>query len=377
MGKCVLKPELKGETNMTTICHSFLTFIILIFVYAQSSVAFTDYEGCEVSSDVEFFDLTAYQVEPYVPSVDEEGNTYLKGPALANAETNHYREQYGAANVVKLSMDRYASLTATAPEAFKNFESRLVIVDPECNELKLFFGNLIGNSVVSLQTYLKMYDAAERLDHKTLQEFIRQRVRLKPKFIHEVIKLLKSDLTFDPELTKATLADQFLADMKIGENNNHKIGGELALLAFAKKGGKIKTRNLDLQAFIITPKTFRGIKQYDKMVILLSTGIAHIVPDLDVRLTKYALSQLGVSTTEILIEQIHDGDDLVCQLDEVDHWYTVEDGTVTRECNFTQLVIKSIQTNGWRSTFDEDHNPISYSRISDIYAKHGVVKVIH
>ena len=110
------------------------------------------------------------------------------------------------------------------------------------------------------------------------------------------------------------------------------------------------------------------------MIILLSTGVAHIVPDLDVRLTKYALGQLGVSTTEILIKQIHDGDDLVCQLDEVQHWYTMEDGSITRECNFTQLVIKSIQTEGWRSTFDKDHNPISYSRISDIYAKHGNCK---
>ena len=75
-------------------------------------------------------------------------------------------------------------------------------------------------------------------------------------------------------LTKATLSEQFLRDMKIGENNNHKIGGELALLAFAKKGGEIRTRNLDPQAFIISPQSLRGIKQFDKMVILLSTGVA-------------------------------------------------------------------------------------------------------
>jgi hypothetical protein len=222
-----------------------------------------------------------------------------------------------------------------------------------------------------------VYDAAERLEHKALQEFIKQRVRLKPKFIHEIIKLLKSDLAYDPLLTKATLTEQFLKDLKIGENNNHKIGGELALLAFAKKSGRIKSRNVDLQAFIISPQSFRGLAQYDKMVVLLSTGVAHVIPDLDVRLTKYALGQLGVSTTEILVKQIHDGDEFVCQLDEVDHWYTVEKGSVTRECNFTQLIIKSMQSDGWRLTFDEDHNPISYSRINDIYAKHGVIKVIH
>ena len=81
---------------------------------------------------------------------------------------------------------------------------------------------------------------------------------------NQIIKLLKSDLAYDPSLTKATLAAQFLKDMKIGEGNNHKIGGELALLAFAKKGGEIKTRSIDLQAFIISPQSFRGITQYDK-----------------------------------------------------------------------------------------------------------------
>ena len=123
---------------MTTMCRVFLTMIFFIGGYAANSLAFTDYRECELSSDVEFFDLTAYQVEAYVPSVDEEGNTYLKGAALENAAANHYRNQYSKANVVRLSMDRYASLTANSPQAFKNFESKLIIVDPECNELKLF-----------------------------------------------------------------------------------------------------------------------------------------------------------------------------------------------------------------------------------------------
>ena len=120
--------------NVKDICR---TVILVLFSsgIAPVSLAFTTIQDCDVSSDVEFFDLTAYQVEAYVPSVDEEGNTYLKGAELENAKTNHYRNQYSKANVVKLTMDRYASLTANSPEAFKNFESKLIIVEPECNEL--------------------------------------------------------------------------------------------------------------------------------------------------------------------------------------------------------------------------------------------------
>ena len=129
-----------------------INFFIGIFLLATAisgtqSVALSMSDTCEVSNDVEFFDLTAHSVEPYVPSVDENGVPYLKGADLANAEINHYRNQYKSAPIVRLSMDRYASLTANSPHAFKNFESRIIVIDPECNELKLFFGNLIGKSV--------------------------------------------------------------------------------------------------------------------------------------------------------------------------------------------------------------------------------------
>ena len=153
-------------------------FLIIIFflfpaILSTQSLALSISDECKVSSDVEFFDLTAFAVEPYVPSLDENGVPYLKGADLANAEINHYRKQYESAPIVRLSMDRYASLTANSADAFKNFESRIIVVDPECNELKLFFGNLIGKSVtreaqlrVSL-IFLPHFDVCDPLLYRT------------------------------------------------------------------------------------------------------------------------------------------------------------------------------------------------------------------
>ena len=101
-----------------------------------------------------------------------------------------------------------------------------------------------------------MYEAAERLEHKILQDFIKQRVKLRPKSTNDIINLLKSDLAYDPVLTTATLSEQFLKDLNIGQDGNHRIG-ELALLAFAKKGGVIRAEETNLQAFIISPCTPR------------------------------------------------------------------------------------------------------------------------
>ena len=99
-------------------------FLIIIFflfpaILSTQSLALSISDECKVSSDVEFFDLTAFTVEPYVPSLDENGVPYLKGADLANAEINHYRTQYESAPIVRLSMDRYASLTANSADAFR------------------------------------------------------------------------------------------------------------------------------------------------------------------------------------------------------------------------------------------------------------------
>ena len=60
-----------------------LNFIISVFFLTSTmastqSLSLTLSDECKVSSDVEFFDLTAFVVEPYVPSLDENGVPYLK-----------------------------------------------------------------------------------------------------------------------------------------------------------------------------------------------------------------------------------------------------------------------------------------------------------
>ena len=357
-----------------------LNFLLSIFLLAPAmlstqSSALTLSDDCEVSSDVEFFDLTAYTVEPYVPSVDEDGVPYLKGADLANAEINHYRQQYESAPIVRLSMDRYASLTANSADAFKNFESRIVIIDPECNELKLFFGNLIGKSVVDHTTYLEMYEAANRLDHLELTTFIEQRVKLKPKNIGDIIKILKSDLAFDPVLIKSTLTSDFLSNLNLTGNNHHILGGELALLSYAKKGGSAIFPDGKIELLFVLPESKRGLADDDKILVLLSDGSAHFIPDLDFKLARYSLEQLGVPTSIVKVKQIHNGQEFLCQIDEVGHWYRLVDGSRIRECNFNQVLIQSIQNGGWVTTFDENTSPITYGKIRDIFIKHGSVSV--
>ena len=364
---------------MTIINKRFLMILLSLIMMAltHNAKALIVPEDCKTSDATAFFALTAFEVESYIPSVDEEGVPYLKGAALVNAETNHYRNQYKDAPLVRMPIDRYAALTSKNPDALKNFESRIIIIDPECQELKLFFGNLIGTSELSLKNYLQMFDAAKRLNHLPLGEFTEQRVRLRPKLIEQVIEILKSDLAFDIALTKQTLGSDFLENMGIKNQNDFSKGGELALLSYAKKGGRIKSIERDVKAFIILPASKRSLSDTDRTVLLLSSGVVHVVSSLNTGLAKYALGQLGVPTTILRVGRLFDDSGPVCLLDEVGNWYRIINGERTRSCNFNQVLMQSLKGDGWRSTFDKQLTPISYQQISDIMTQNDSIKFVY
>ena len=350
-------------------------FLLAPVILSSQSLALALSDECKVSSDVEFFELTSFLVEPYLPSLDENGIPYLKGADLANAEINHYRHQYKNAPVVRLSMDRYASLTANSPDAFKNFESRIIVIDPECNELKLFFGNLIGRSIVNYSTYLEMFEAANRLGHQELATFVEQRVKLKPKSIENIIEVLKSDLAFDPTLISSTFTEDFLVSLDLGGKNDHSLGGELALLSYAKKGGTAAFPNEQVELFFVLPASKQGLTEDEKILVMLSNGTAYFITDLDHKLARYSLEQLGVPTSVLKVDKIHNGQKFLCQLDEVGHWYRVVNGSRVRECNFNQILTQAIQNEGWTETFDEETSPVTFKKIKDIFDRHGFIRV--
>lgn len=364
---------------MTVINNRYLIILLvsIMLTLTQKVTALVVSEDCSVSKASDFYDLTAFEVTSYIPSVDQEGKPYLQGVALANAELNHYRNQYKDAPLVRMSIDRYAALTSKNPDALKNFESRLLIIDPECNELNLFFGNLIGTSELSLENYFQMFDTAARLDHEPLREFTEQRVSVRPMFINQVIEVLKLDLAFNVNLINLTLGDDFLKNMGIEKQNSFSNGGELALLSFVKKGGRLKNDRGDIKGYIILPESRKGLEDSGQTLMLFSNGEVHILPSLNASLAKYALGQLGVPTTILRVDRLFNDSGAVCLLDEVGHWYRMIKGGRKRNCNFNQILMEALRGDGWKMTFDEQSIPTSYQQIEDIIAQNKRLEFVY
>ena len=352
------------KINKTLILVSFILCFLTV-INPNNSLAQADSSGCKISDDNIFFDLLSYEVERFVPSVDENGNTYLQGAELRHAKTNHYRKAYMKAPEVRMMYDRYASLTANDPEALENVESRVLVIDAECNPIRLFYGNLIGSSKVTLSSFFKMLETAKNLKHEKLLTYVEERVSLRPKEANDIFEMLRSDLSFDPTFISSVFKGEFLEELRPGSKMNYRVGGELALLAFARRGGKI--RNTDLQkqmkAFIFLPESYRGLKEKSKTVVLLSTGIIYVMADLDVELAAYALGQIDVSVSVLKISKLHDKNGIVCQIDEVGHWYQIINGSKRRECGFSEFLISSFIEGSWQQAIDASLHPLSFNDI--------------
>ena len=117
-----------------------------------------------------------------------------------------------------------------------------------------------------------------------------------------------------------------------------------------------------VEMLFILPQTKRGLTNDEKLLVLLSDGSAHFIPDLDHQLARYSLEQLGVPTSVVKVKHIHNGQKYLCRLDEVGHWYSVSNGSRVRECNFNQVLMRAVQNGGWVTTFDEDTSPVTFDK---------------
>ncbi len=125
------------------------------------------------------------------------------------------------------------------------------------------------------------------------------------------------------------------------------------------------------------PSSKRGLEDNEKTVILLSSGEVHIISSLNTPLAKYALGQLGVPTTVLSVSRLFDESGPVCLLDEVGNWYRMINGARSRNCNFTQVLLQSFQSDSWRHTFDKQLTPISYQQIEDIMTQNGPLTFVY
>ena len=188
--------------------------------------------------------------------------------------------------------------------------------------------------------------------------------------------MLKSDLMFDPNITKTTLSKGMLNDLNLVGNIHHDLGGEIALLSFAKKGGSVQLDVDGVEIFVIVPQSKRGLLEDHKTLVILSDGSAHLIPNLNYKLAQLALEHLGLATSIVSIGEVRDRNNISCKIDEVGHWYQMINGSRKRKCDFNQVLIKNLNNATGYYMFDEDTYPVTFMKMSQLFKEHGPIRLV-
>ena len=347
------------------------TLIFCFFSYSslQGYLYAKDAEstGCEISSADEVNQLLYATVNPYVPSVDRQGNPLL-GPEEAYFEkAQHYYEAFKDFEAILIDFDAFEAITSANAQALENFESKLFVSGFNCEKISIYRGNLLGSFKAPFEEILKLMDLALNNNNKALIEFAGKKLKALPLNIDEIIEILKNDFTYDNNSLKEILPNNILKNYITSREIPINLTSETALLTFLSLEGKLD--GAESQLYFFVPSSFKGISKNSSAVLLSSDGVIHSVPGVNVPMATEVLNRLGVPTEPIIISEIITDSSGSCSLDEAGHWQQIIDGRKIRVCPFNSLVEIMLTEKNYVNTMDYKPQVAQFSRVTKILDK--------
>ena len=244
-------------------------FVIFVSLYSVLATA-DELSNCKETNPASFFELINASVEPYLPSLDRNGNTILSEDEVFVQKSQHYYLVYRDFDPVSISMERFAAVTEVNDKALENFESKISVLGPDCNKINIYRSRLVGSYEATFAEIMDIISLGIRSENNALIQFASR--QLKPKVLpfDEMMEILGNDLALDESVVANMLSDDLRRQFVKGAKIPLESLSEMALLAFSSMGGKI-TAKVD-KSFIFIPKSFRGLDNDLETVMLASDG---------------------------------------------------------------------------------------------------------
>ena len=322
---------------------------------------------CELSSSDKINQLLYATINPYVPSVDRQGNPLL-GPEEAYFEkAQHYYQALKDFEPIIIDFDAFEAITSANAQALENFESKLFVSGFNCEKISIYRGNLLGSYQAPFQKILKLMDLALNNNNKALIEFAGKKLTALPLSIDEIIEILKNDFAYDNNTLQEILPANFLKNYITSKEIPINLTSETALLTFLSLKGKLAGARSQLYFFV--PSSFKGISKNRSAILLSSDGIIHSVPGVNVPMATEVLNRIGVPTEPIIISEIITDSSGKCSLDEAGHWQQIIDGRKVRVCPFNSLVEIMLNEKNYLNTVDYKPQIAQFTKVTEILDK--------
>ena len=274
---------------------------------------------------------------------------------------------------LRIPLRTYAVLTREIPEALLDFETKLRIVLPDCQEISIYNGAPIGE--ISTDYVNMLLIASVGLDSKLEQitEFASKSISPNPMRFGAIMKMLSNDLSLNPEVISTLMPKQIRDRYFPGGNIPISNLSEASLLTFTALGGKIYNdlaiADVPDRLFLIVPKSYSGISENYSSIILTSYGQMIKTAALNVDLTAQILVRLGIQVDVLTLKQVITQSEGTCGIDAAGRWFQLIQGRKIRTCPFFTMTEQMFKTGSYVETQDfVDQNTV-FSSIDRILKK--------
>ncbi|MDC3286751.1 hypothetical protein OAV67_03760 [Alphaproteobacteria bacterium] len=346
-------------------CASFAYFAVSVLFFSVSASA-NELSKCEETDTDLFFSLINATVDPYLPTRDRNGNTLLSADDVFIQKSQHYFLVYKDFEPVSISMDRFAAMTELNTKALENFESKITVLGPGCQQINLYRNRLVGSYKATFDEIIDIVSLGHRSGNNAIIQFASRQLKPVQMKFDKMIEILGNDLALDENVVNKMLSNDLRRQFAPGNNIPLVSLSEMVLLAFSSMGGKVESKVE--KAFIFVPQSFRGIEPEPETIMLTSDGEIHGLSGFDYNLAAKVLNRLGVRTYVVTLSEVYTKSSGSCNIDMARTWMQIVEGQKVRNCPFPELVRKMLSEQ-------------SFSEISDFKNKsivfEGVIKALN
>ena len=350
------------------------TYVRIVLVTCLCSIAWeVNSAECKYDKISKLYEMIYAPLIPFQPPLNDEGTVAGTPGEIFIKRSQHYFDQLKDMKELRIPLRTYAVLTKEIPDALLDFETKLRIVLPDCQDISLYNGAPIGSVKTSYKNMLEIASIGLDSGLDQIVEFASKSISPDPMLFGEIMKMLSNDLSLNPEvistLMPKPIIDRYFPGGVIPVSNL----SEASLLTFTALGGKIyddiAKADVPDRLFLVVPKSYSGISENYSSIIFTSYGIMIKTAALNVDLTAQILVRLGIQVDVLTLKEVITESEGTCGIDAAGRWFQLIQGRKIRTCPFFTMTEQMFASGSYSDTQDfVDQNTV-FSAIDEILQK--------
>ena len=311
---------------------------------------------CKQDEISKLYEMIYAPLIPFQPPQNDDGTVTATPDEVFKKRSQHYFDQLKDMGELRIPLKTYAVLTREIPDSLLDFETKLKIILPDCQEISMYNGAPIGQVTTSYANMLKIANIGLSAGLDQVVEFAAKSISPNPMKFGEIMKMLSNDLSLNPEVISTLMPKQIIDRYFPGGNIPVSNLSEASLLTFTALGGVIHDdlakADVPDRLFLVVPQSYSGISENYSSIIFTSHGKMIKTAALNVDLTAQILVRLGIQVDVLTLKEVITESEGTCGIDAAGRWFQLIQGRKIRTCPFFTMTEQMFATGSYVNTQD-------------------------